>query len=168
MTPARAIRFYGQASEHATVDWEWVDEQLRRAGTYWVTARTTGNPHPRPVWGVWRSSRLFLSIGTPATRRTLSVDPAVTVHLDSGTEVVIVEGQVSGSSGDAEILAAYDKKYDWSYDLDEYGPLTRIVPSTVLAWRTGGWAGRDGFQQSGRWELLLKIHPSSSSPMAGP
>jgi hypothetical protein len=151
MASPRAIRFYGQVSEHAALEWEWVDGQLRRAGTYWVTARTTGHPHPRPVWGVWRSSQLFVSIGTPVTRQALAVDPAVTVHLDSGTEVVIVEGRASGPSEDAEILAEYDEKYDWSYDPAQNGPLTRITPETVLAWRTAGWAGRESFQQSGRW-----------------
>ena len=153
MASPRAIRFYGRVGGHAALEWEWVDGQLRRAGTYWVTARTTGHPHPRPVWGVWQSSQLFLSIGTPVTRKAVAVDPAVTVHLDSGTEVVIVEGRVSGPCGDAEILAAYDEKYDWSYDLSQYGSLVRITPETVLAWRTAGWAGRDSFQQSGRWEL---------------
>jgi len=152
MTPGRAIRFYGQVGDHDALDWEWVDGQLRRAGTYWVTARTAGHPHPRPVWGIWHSNQLFLSIGTPVTRQALTVDPRVTVHLDSGTEVVIVEGSASGSSGDAEMVAAYDDKYDWTYDLARYGPLTRISPVTVLAWRTAGWAGRDSFQQSGRWE----------------
>jgi hypothetical protein len=151
MTPARAIRFYGQVGDHAALEWEWVDDQLRRAGTYWVTARTSGHPHPRPVWGIWRSSQLFLSIGTPVTRQALDVDPLVTVHLDSGTEVVIVEGRASGSSDHAELLAEYDEKYDWSYDLTEYGSLTRISPDAVLAWRTAGWAGRDSFQQAGRW-----------------
>jgi hypothetical protein len=116
-----------------------------------VTARTTGHPHLRPVWGVWRSSRLFLSIGTPVTRQALAVDPAITVHLDSGTEVVIVEGRVSGSGNDAEIVAEYDEMYDWSYDLIQHGPLTRISPETDLAWRAAGWAGRDSFQESGQW-----------------
>lgn len=153
MTSPRAIRFYGQVSEHAALEWEWVDGQLRRAGTYWVTARTTGYPHPRPVWGVWQSGQLFLSIGTPVTREALAVDPKVTVHLESGTEVVIVEGRATGPSDDAEILERYDEKYDWSYDLSQYGALTRISPETVLAWRTAGWAGRDSFQQSGRWDF---------------
>jgi hypothetical protein len=85
------------------------------------------------------------------TRQALAVDPAVTVHLDSGTEVVIVNGRMSGSSDDAKILAEYDEKYDWSYDLTQYWPLTGISPEAVLAWRTAGWAGRDSFQQSGRW-----------------
>jgi len=70
----------------------------------------------------------------------------VTVHLDSGTEVVVVEGRV-GERGvvDGDVVAAYDTKYDWRYDIGEYGPLTAIVPDRVHAWHSAGWAGRNGF-----------------------
>ena len=145
---------YGQPSATPRLDWAWVDAQLEAAGTYWVIARTPGHPHPRPVWGVWDSDHLYLSIGTPVTLRTLARDPAVTVHLDSGTDVVIVEGRAAGpDGGGVEAIEAYNRKYDWSYDPREYGPLQRVDADVVLAWRAGGWAGRDGFQQTGRWDL---------------
>jgi hypothetical protein len=57
------------------------------------------------------------------------------------------------SRGVASVLRRYDKKYDWRYDVDVYGPLTAIAPVTVLAWRSAGWAGRDGFKASGRWRF---------------
>lgn len=37
------------------------------------------------------------------------------------------------SGVDAGVLERYDKKYDWRYDVDEYGLLTEIAPMTVLA-----------------------------------
>jgi hypothetical protein len=147
------LRLYGQVSDVPALEWEWVDGELEAAGTYWVTARTPGHPHPRPVWGVWREGRLHLSIGTPATARVLADDPLVTVHLDSGTDVVIVEGRATGPVSDPEVMAAYDRKYDWSYDTGTYGPLTSVTPETVLAWRTAGWAGRESFRQTGRWRF---------------
>lgn len=146
------IRFYGGPSDKPGLDWAWVDEQLRAAGTYWVVARTSGHPHPRPVWGVWQDERLCLSIGTPATRRALEHDPLVTVHLDSGTDVVIVEGRSGGLTSEPDVIAAYDDKYDWSYDVGSYGPLTVVEPTAILAWRTSGPAGRDSFQETGRWQ----------------
>ena len=94
---------------------------------------------------------MYLSIGTPLTARLLAEDPVVTVHLESGTDVVIVEGAAAGSVDDPAVLADYDRKYDWSYDLAEYGALTCVAPETILAWRAAGFAGRDGFQQVGRW-----------------
>ncbi len=153
MIRATVLRLHGAASDAPPLHWDWVDRQLRDAGTYWVSARTSGHPHPRPVWGVWRRDQLHLSIGTPAALRALARDPTVTVHLDSGVEVVIVEGRAVAAAGDADAIAEYDRKYDWSYDVERYGPLTAVAPQTVLAWRTAGRAGRDGFQQAGRWEF---------------
>jgi hypothetical protein len=79
----------------------------------------------------------------------------VTVHLESGTEVVIVEGSATLEPGTVTpaSLAAYDDKYDWTYDAETYGPFTRVDPTTVLAWRTAGWAGRESFQQTARWSF---------------
>jgi len=154
MLEAAPLRLYGQPTSTPPLDWGWVDTQLLEAGTYWVIARTQGHPHPRPVWGVWQGDNLYLSIGTPATARAISADPVVTVHLDSGTDVVIVEGRSAGAVTDTAVLAEYDRKYAWSYDIETYGPLTRVVPESILAWRTAGWAGRESFQQTGRWRLV--------------
>ena len=88
------LRMHGARLEVAALEWDWVEAQLVGAGTYWTTSTTSGRAHPRPVWGVWQGDRLYLSVGTPATLQALMADPAVTVHLDSGTDVVIVEGRV--------------------------------------------------------------------------
>ncbi|HEY1987950.1 MAG TPA: hypothetical protein VGG43_00640 [Acidimicrobiales bacterium] len=77
----------------------------------------------------------------------------MTVHLDSGSQVVIVEGRAYGPSADAEVMAEYNRKYDGSYDADTYGRPTVVVPETVLAWRTRGRAGRERFHQTGKWRL---------------
>lgn len=148
---AGVLRLYTQPSDAEPLTWEWVESQLRSAGTYWVVAATPGTPHPRPVWGVWHDDQVMLSVGSPALGRQLTVDAPVTVHLDSGVDVVIVEGVVLGPSSDPEALAAYDEKYDWDYDLDTYGPLTAIGPVAVKAWRSSGPAGREGFSHAGRW-----------------
>jgi len=100
---------------------------------------------------VWLNNHLYLSIGTPLTLRALSADPTVTVHLDSGTEVVVVEGRAIGDRSEAEILEKYNRKYDWSYDVGDHGPLTCVEPGIILPWRAAGWAGRESFQETGRW-----------------
>ena len=146
---------YTQVVDYDLLGWEEVRRQLEDAGTYWVVGRGSGHPHPRPVWGAWLDDSLRLSLGSPVLRRELAADPAVTVHLDSGTDVVIVEGTASVLEGAdvAPSLAVYDRKYDWKYDPDTYGPLTLVRPSTVFAWRAAGPAGRDGFQQASRWRF---------------
>ncbi len=149
----RAPSFYGHESDDEALEWEWVDEQLRDAGLYWVSTRCEGHPHPRPVWGVWGDERLFLSIGTPLARDVLASDPLITVHLESGTDVVIVEALAVGESSSDDVIGAYDEKYEWTYDIEEYGSLIEVVPVKILAWRAAGWAGRDSFTHAGCWEF---------------
>lgn len=149
----RPLRLYGEVSDRPGVDWPWVEEQLRAAGTYWVVAPGGARPHPRPVWGVWLDDQLLVSVGSPVLQGLLPPGTGVAVHLDSGTDVVIVEGDVAGPSTDPAAIAAYDAKYEWSYDVATYGALTLVRPAVVLAWRAGGWAGRDSFQTTSRWDF---------------
>ncbi len=150
---AEPLSLYGTFTESSPLDWTWVDEQLGAAGTYWVIPRGLGHPHPRPVWGVWVDHRLHLSIGSPVVNRQITAEPSVTVHLDSGTEVVIVEGTVAGTTEAPGLIQRYDAKYDWTYTIAEYGPLTTVAPTVVMAWRSAGWAGREGVQTAGKWRF---------------
>jgi len=146
------LHLYGSLSDRTPLAWSWVGQQLADAGTYWVIARTPGHPHPRPVWGIWSQQQLYLSIGSPTLVQAIRADPVVTVHLGSGTDVVIVEGLASSSAPTAApLIQAYNDKYAWDYDVSQYGALTRVRPSKVLAWRTAGPAGRDSFQTTGSW-----------------
>lgn len=148
----KRLSLYGAPSDRAPLAWSWVDQQLAAAGTYWIIARTQGHPHPRPVWGVWSQQQLHLSIGSPTLLRAIREEPAVTIHLESGTDVVIVEGLVTPAAPTMRaVIQAYDQKYDWDYEVSQLGELTHLEPRKVLAWRTAGWAGRDSFQTSGCW-----------------
>ena len=145
------MKLFGLPSHDNSLPWKWANDQLTSAGTYWVVARHHGRPHPRPVWGIWYRRRLHLSIGSPAILTALHTDPAVAVHLDSGTDVVIVEGRYGGGSINQAVIKAYNAKYRWDYKAAEYGELVVIQPTAVLAWRAAGRAGRDGFEKTGRW-----------------
>ncbi len=140
-------------SEASPLAWAWVDEQLAAADGYWTEVAGPSRPHPRPVWGVWDEERLYLSIGSPTLRANARPGRPITAHVGSVTDVVIVEGEVGGETGDPDLVLRYNEKYDWDYGIEEYGPLTIVEPVTVLAWRSAGWAGRGGFQQTGRWRL---------------
>jgi hypothetical protein len=105
------------------------------------------------VWGVWEVDAVHLSIGSSVVGRALAQSRNATVHLDSGTDVVIVEARLIGPTDDAALLASYDRKYDWDYTSEQYGPLTTLAATTVMAWQSAGWAGRDGFQRAGRWRF---------------
>lgn len=144
---------FGSRAEHFGLDWEWVEGELVDADAYWVAAAGTGHPHPRPVWGVWEANCLYLTVGSPTIRSALATDAAVTVHLGGSTDVVIVEGRSAGSSDDRGVVTAYNTKYDWDYAIADYGPFAVVEPKKVMAWRAAGPAGRDGFQQTGRWRF---------------
>ena len=155
---AAPLWFYGEATEVEPLEWQWVEEQLRAAGTYWIVATAeVGFPHPRPVWGVWSpvdDGGLWLSIGSPRIAAQIASGPLVTAHLESGVDVVIVEGLAAVVEDQGQLAGftgAYDSKYDWAYSVAEYGPPTRIEPTTVIGWRSGGWAGRDGFRRASKW-----------------
>lgn len=148
---AGPLTMYGTPAQLATIEWPWVADHLRRAGAYWLTVPTSGHPHPRPVWGLWHRDLLQLSIGSPALRAGATRRAPVTVHLGDVTDVVIVEGAVAGTTDEIGVLEAYNNKYDWNYTVAEYGPLTTVEPVKVMAWRSAGWAGRDGFEAAGRW-----------------
>lgn len=153
MPEPERLTLYGKESVLPAIQWGWADEQLRLAGTYWLTTPGAGHPHVRPVWGLWSGDRLHLSVGSPSLAAGCAPGAPVTVHLDSATDVVVVEATVVGSAEDEPLVVAYNAKYDWDYTVAEYGPLTTLAPSKVLAWRSAGWAGRGGFQRTARWRF---------------
>ena len=81
-------------SDEGMLDWSWAVERLEAARNYWFsTTRSDRRPHAMPAWAVWLDGELYFE-GSPLTRRAhnLALNPAVVVHLESGDEVVILEG----------------------------------------------------------------------------
>jgi hypothetical protein len=79
-------------------------------------------------------------------RHNLIANPQITVHLESGNQVVIVEGVAAAVTGAGRLqafLAAYNPKYDWDAAADEVtdsagaaGPAFRVRPRVVFGWDT--------------------------------
>src|SRR3712207_802185 len=76
------------------LDWSQVTAQLEQARNYWVaTTRPDGRPHAAPVWGVWLDGAFYFGTGRTSVKgRNLAANPALTVHLESGDDAVILEG----------------------------------------------------------------------------
>ena len=77
------------------LDWSWAVERLTTAKNYWFcTTRPDGRPHAMPAWAAWVDGALYFD-GSPETRRgrNLAANPAIVIHLESGDEVVILEGE---------------------------------------------------------------------------
>ena len=131
-------RMFGDSVGSAELSWMWATERLSRAHTYWIaTTRPTGQPHSRPVWGVWLDMAFYFSTGSLAAQN-LATQPAITVHLESGNEVVIIEGvaqQVSDVSLLEQVVNLYNQKYHWNLDpmhLD--GPFYAVRPQVAFGW----------------------------------
>jgi hypothetical protein len=133
-------------SADTLVSWDQVMERLAAARNYWVdTADREGRVHATPIWGGVVDGTLYVE-GGPGTRRgrNIAENPNVVVHLESGDEVVIIEGMaehvVSPDPALAKRLAdTLDAKYGpsgYHPQPDQWngGGLYAIRPRKVFAW----------------------------------
>lgn len=134
-------------STEGLLDWATVEDRLRASRHYWLASvRPDGTPHSVPRWGVWVQGRFWYD-GAPTTRhaRNLRTHPAVTLTLESGTEVVIVEGVSEPTRADADGLGArlaeafgkYHPQYQPGPDSwadSDGGGLRVVTPHRALAW----------------------------------
>jgi nitroimidazol reductase NimA-like FMN-containing flavoprotein (pyridoxamine 5'-phosphate oxidase superfamily) len=123
---------YGVPTEPGgMLPWSWATERLAAAHNYWVA---TSGPHASPIWAVWQDGTLVFSCGESSRKaRALAADPRIVVHLESGAEVVIVEGEAEQIAATPELLAAYAEKY--GPVSAEAGNWYRVRAGRVLAWR---------------------------------
>ncbi len=134
--------------------WSHVEERLVASRNYWiVTTRESGRPHAIPVWGLWMDDCAWFSTDPKSLKgRNIAERPEIVVHLESGDDVVIVEGEakrIPGSKELARFADAYEQKYN--YRMDPTNPdfgVYRVVPSVVLAWLESDFPGI-----ATRWKL---------------
>jgi Pyridoxamine 5'-phosphate oxidase len=113
------------------VSWSWVEERLVPAHNYWVA---TVGPHASPIWAVWHDDSLVFSCGASSRKaRDLARDARIVVHLESGAEVVIVEGAAEKIEPAPALIEAYSAKYGATDP--GVGNWYRVTPRRVLAWR---------------------------------
>lgn len=132
-----------------TRSWASVEDRLVGSKHYWLTSvRPDVTPHTVPRWGVWVEGRFFYD-GAPTTRHTRNVEanPACTLSLESGTDVVIIEGEsvavwASPDGLGAKLAAAFGKYSEqgyspgpesWQSTVDG-GGLRAITPKRAFAW----------------------------------
>ena len=120
------------------LDWAWADERLAASRNYWIgTADEDGRPRVIPVWGVWiHDSVVFGTNARSRKAQNLDRDPRVVVHLESGDEAVILEGDVDTIEATEEIADAFSAKYDWRPDpgADDSTRWYRLRPKLAQAW----------------------------------
>ena len=128
------------------VSWEYVAAQLAGAKNYWLcSVRSDGRPHCVPRWGVYLDGKFYYD-GSPETRhaRNILENPHVSLHLESGSRAIILEGtsQPAGKPS-AELAGRLSAAYKAKYSADGYAPepdqwdqegLYVFTPRQCLAW----------------------------------
>jgi len=133
------------------LDWTYVEQRLVEAVNYWVaTCDASGRPHCMPVWGIWDGHSLLFST-SPRSRkaRNLSENPYIVVHLESGDQVVVLEGradEVRDGPALLQFLESYNPKYQWHFELGQLqtGGVYAVRPDKVFAWLDGRGEGFSG------------------------
>ena len=128
------------------VDWSWVITQLIESKNYWLcSSRPDGRPHAIPRWAVYVDEKIYYD-GSPETRHAQNIiaNPNVSVHLESGDQVVILEGtSVPAGKPDSNLaqrlVASYRKKYasqGYSPEPSQWdeGGLYVFIPHQCITW----------------------------------
>jgi hypothetical protein len=132
--------------------WQWAEERLENARNYWISStRPDGRPHAAPLWGVWLRGALYFGTGRGSQKWVnFNTNPAVVAHLESGDEVVILEGAVQEARDPAylaEYIRASDEKYGFQPDPgDPNTSVYKLKPEKAL-----GWLEKDFPGSATRW-----------------
>jgi general stress protein 26 len=144
-TNARRIRahiatnFDEPDDDSSLLTWDYVENRLTHSRNYWLcSVRPDGSPHVRPLWGVYLDGTLYIDgFFKSGWFRNLAADPRVAVHLEDGSDAVILEGhvQVTTSMELAQHIAeAHNLKYGSGTGQAEPGGYA-LLPDVVFAWR---------------------------------
>lgn len=147
----------GQTDE-GMLSWTWVSEQMEKSRSYWLgTTRPDGRPHVAPIWGVWMNDQLWFGTDEKSRKaKNFRQNPNIVVHLESGDDVVIMEGvikDVDDPAGLRRALEIYLGKYTMPEaptveEFAESGAWFNIGYKRVLA-----WLENDYLKTAARWQF---------------
>jgi hypothetical protein len=141
----------------AKVSWKRAQENLAASRNYWVaTCGADGRPHVMPVWGLWFEGALIFGTGRSSRKgRHLAVRPNVVVHLESGDDVVIIEGTVEEVT-DRSLLARYGDAFAVKYGVhtdtgDTDTDYSENIFYRVREQKAFTWLESDFLESAARW-----------------
>jgi pyridoxine/pyridoxamine 5'-phosphate oxidase len=122
--------------------WETVSEQLAASRNYWIiSTRPDGKPHAAPVWGLWLDEAFYFSTDPKSRKgKNILASPEIVMHLESGDDVVILEGTVEQVTDADELnrfADAYEAKYRFRPDVNDpdWGAYYKLGTRVAFAWR---------------------------------
>jgi len=146
---------YGMKTPHKFLPFSHAEKRLEKSKSYWIcTTRPDGRPHSVPVWGLWLDSTLYFGTGrTTRKAKNLQRNSAVSIHLESGDDVVILEGAA------AEVDLAQKpllKKVDVASRAKYKMPLMVMPESVIYSVRPRvvlTWTEKDFPNNATRWQF---------------
>jgi PPOX class probable F420-dependent enzyme len=136
----------------ARLPWSWAVERLTAARNYWIcTTRTDGRPHAMPVWAVWLDDAVWFSTHPFSTKgRNMARDPRIVVHLESGDDTVVLEGEVEHPTDRGALehfVDAYEQKYGHRIELAQRKPSIFVLHPRIAH----TWTEKDYPRTATRW-----------------
>ena len=131
--------------------WEWVAARLTESKHYWLCSvrpaspeAPGGRPHVVPRWCVYVDGKIYYD-GSPETlhARNIEKNPHVSLHLESGSEAIILEGTAAPAGKPSpemgrKLSQAYRKYKEMGYapkpDAWDHGGLFVFTPRQCIAW----------------------------------
>jgi len=150
---------YGLKARERYLPFSHAETRLAKSRNYWIcTARPDGRPHSIPVWGFWIDGALYFGTGRASRKsRNLAHNPAISIHLDSGDDVVILEGTATEvDPNDKPTFKKLDAASRVKYNMPMAAPpgsdsvVYRVRPRVVLA-----WTEKDFPNNATRWQLRI-------------
>jgi PPOX class probable F420-dependent enzyme len=137
----------GLKSGSGLLPWKCVVEQMAQARNYWIgTVRPDGRPHVMPVWGIWLNETFLFSTSRGSQKaRNLSRNPRLVVHLESGDDVVILEGTAEEITDPVlleQFAEAYQSKYQFRPGIQDTKNVTYALRVRVaFSWLEADFPG---------------------------
>jgi Pyridoxamine 5'-phosphate oxidase len=132
---------YLSKDKHKFLPWSHAEERLVRSHSYWIcTTRADGRPHAMPVWGAWVEGAVYFGTGRDTIKaKNIAYNPAIIVHLESGDDMVTMEGTAAEADlADKALCAKLNAEYKRKYKMPMLGMpgsiVYRVKPRVVLAW----------------------------------
>jgi len=132
---------YGLKPRKQYLPFSHAEERLTQSRNYWIcTSRPDGPPHSIPVWRFWIDGAVYFGTARSSRKaRNLAKKEAVSIHLDSGDDVVIIEGaavevDLTDKPTFNKLDAASRAKYKMPLMVASGSVLYSALPRVVLAW----------------------------------
>ena len=147
---------YGLKSPHKFLPFTHAQKRLTKSRNYWIcTTRRDGRPHSIPVWGFWIDGSLYFGTARSTRKaRNLAHNPAISIHLESGDDVVILEGtavevDLTDKPIRKKLDAASRAKYKMPLMVIPESVFYCVRPRFVLAWTESDFPNN-----ATRWQFI--------------